>query len=100
MQQQSPHKTFIEVPPAGQGATCRSCGHCPWMAVNRLQNLEQSLLTSNNEILLDAEIIAKAKIPLQRMLDFSYGYQKSEINFHVESPFWFNRKGTTVHEHS
>lgn len=21
------------------------------------------------------------------MLDFSYGYQKSEINFHVESPF-------------
>nr|WP_244897197.1 hypothetical protein [Candidatus Coxiella mudrowiae] len=36
---------------------------------------------------MDAEIIAKAKVPLQRMLDFSYGYQKSEINFHVESPF-------------
>ena len=74
MQQQSPHKTFIEAPTAGQGATCRSCGHCPWMAMNTLLHLEQSLLTGNNEILLDTNIIAKAKVPLQRMLNFSYGY--------------------------
>lgn len=89
MQQKSPHKTFIAAPTAGQGATCRSCGHCPWMAMNTLLNLEQSLLIGNNEILLDAEIIAKAKIPLQRMLDFSYNYRKSEkINFHVNSPLF------------
>lgn len=86
MQQKSPHKTFIEAPPTEQGATYRSYGYCPWMAMNTLQNLEQYLLTGNNEILLDAEIIAKAKVPLQRMLDFSYGYQKSEINFDVDPP--------------
>lgn len=71
MQQKSPHKTFIEAPTAGHGATCQSCGHCPWMAMNNLQCLERSLITGNNEIMLESEIIAKAKIPLQRMLDFS-----------------------------
>ncbi|MBW5802403.1 quinolinate synthase NadA [Coxiella endosymbiont of Ornithodoros amblus] len=72
MQQLSPHKTFIEAPTAGHGATCRSCGHCPWMTMNNLQSLEQSLITGSNEIVLDSEIMAKAKVPLQRMLDFSY----------------------------
>ena len=71
MQQKSPHKTFIVAPTAGHGATCQSCGHCPWMAMNNLQHLEQSLMTGNNEIMVESEIIAKAKIPLQRMLDFS-----------------------------
>ena len=86
MQQQSPHKTFIKAPTAGHGATCQSCGHCPWMAMNTLLNLEKSLLTGNNEILLDTNIIAKAKVPLQRMLNFSYNYRNSEeINFHAES---------------
>lgn len=73
MQQKSPQKKFIEAPTAGYGATCQSCGHCPWMAMNNLQCLEQSLITGNNEIILKSEIIAKAKIPLQRMLDFGDG---------------------------
>jgi quinolinate synthase len=72
MQQASPDKTFIEAPTAGHGATCRSCGHCPWMAMNTLMQLEQSLITGNNEILLSADIIAKARISLQRMLDFGH----------------------------
>ena len=72
MQKLSPQKIFIEAPTAGHGATCQSCGHCPWMAMNSLLHLEQSLITGDNEIVLDEEIIAKAKIPLQRMLDFSY----------------------------
>jgi len=71
MQQLSPHKIFIEAPTAGHGATCRSCGHCPWMAMNTIKQLEQTLLKEDNEILLDPAIIAKARIPLQRMLDFS-----------------------------
>nr|WP_305803596.1 quinolinate synthase NadA [Coxiella endosymbiont of Amblyomma americanum] len=70
MQQQSPCKTFIKAPTAGEGATCRSCGYCPWMAMNTLLDLEKSLLTGDNEILIDADIIDKARIPLQRMLDF------------------------------
>ena len=70
MQQLAPDKTFIEAPTAGRGATCRSCAHCPWMALNALQNLKETLLSGNNEILLAPELIEQAAIPLQRMLDF------------------------------
>ena len=34
MQQASPDKQFLEAPTAGSGATCKSCAHCPWMAMN------------------------------------------------------------------
>ena len=70
MQRLSPEKTFIEAPTAGEGATCRSCAHCPWMAMNDFNNLEVSLSGSNNEVLIDPVIIEKARIPLQRMLNF------------------------------
>lgn len=78
MQQLSPNKILIEAPTAGHGATCQSCGHCPWMAMNNLQNLKQSLIAGSNEIVLDSEIITKAKVPLQRMLNFSYDHKKYE----------------------
>ena len=32
-----PGKTFIEAPTAGNSATCKSCAHCPWMAMNGLR---------------------------------------------------------------
>ncbi|OGO91592.1 MAG: quinolinate synthase [Coxiella sp. RIFCSPHIGHO2_12_FULL_42_15] len=71
MQQYSPQKTLIEAPTAGVGATCRSCGHCPWMAMNTLDILERSLMVESNEIIIAADIMEKARKPLQRMLDFS-----------------------------
>jgi len=71
MQQASPHKEFMEAPTAGKGATCRSCAHCPWMAMNALENLALALETDSPEVLVDAELIPKALIPLQRMLDFA-----------------------------
>ncbi len=70
MRQASPDKEFIEAPTAGHGATCRSCGHCPWMAMNTLDSLEKRLLEATSPIELSPEIIAKARLPLQRMLDF------------------------------
>ncbi len=70
MQQLSPHKTFIEAPTAGSGATCRSCAHCPWMAMNGLENLHDCLLEGRNEVLVDAGLRERALIPLRRMLDF------------------------------
>lgn len=70
MQQASPEKIFLEAPTAGHGATCRSCAHCPWMAMNSLENLEASLRNGSNEILLDADIIEKARVPLRRMVEF------------------------------
>lgn len=70
MQQLSPNKTFIEAPTAGEGATCHSCAHCPWMAMNRFDNLEVALCEGVNEIFLDKTIIEKARVPLKRMLAF------------------------------
>lgn len=70
MQQASPNKLFIEAPTAGVGATCRSCGHCPWMAMNSLANLERSLISGNTEIHLPYDLIEKAKISLTRMINF------------------------------
>jgi quinolinate synthase len=71
MKQASPHKEFMEAPTAGNGATCRSCAHCPWMAMNALENLAQVLETDSPEVLVDADLIPQALIPLQRMLDFA-----------------------------
>ena len=70
MRKEAPNKRFIEAPTAGQGATCKSCAHCPWMAMNQLRELKESLARGNNEILVDPDIGRRAMIPLQRMLDF------------------------------
>ena len=66
-----PDKILLEAPTAGSGATCRSCAHCPWMAMNGLDNLESCLETGLGEIEIDASIRTGALIPLQRMVDFS-----------------------------
>jgi len=71
MKQAAPDKILLEAPNAGFGATCQSCAHCPWMAMNSLQNLASTLEQGNNEIHIDAKIREKALIPLQRMLDFA-----------------------------
>ena len=65
-----PNKTFIEAPTAGDGATCRSCAHCPWMAMNELETLALALENGTGEVLVDPEIGKRAMVPLQRMLDF------------------------------
>ena len=71
MQQAAPGKEFIAAPTMGEGATCRSCAHCPWMAMNGLHNLLQVLETGNNEIFVDEDIRVKALRSTQRMLDFA-----------------------------
>ncbi|RTE87769.1 MULTISPECIES: quinolinate synthase NadA [Gammaproteobacteria] len=73
MQQLSPNKSFIEAPTGGHGATCRSCAHCPWMAMNGLAAIEQALVSGGkeHEIHVDPAVAEKAMIPLNRMLDFS-----------------------------
>jgi len=71
MQQSAPGKTFYEAPTVGIGATCESCAHCPWMAINTLENLVSSLETGSNEVHVDPEIGKQAMVAVQRMLDFS-----------------------------
>jgi quinolinate synthase len=71
LQQQVPDKEFIIAPTAGTGATCRSCAHCPWMAMNALDNLADSLEFGRNEVHVDPAIGERAMLPLKRMLDFA-----------------------------
>ncbi|MGO2356504.1 MAG: quinolinate synthase NadA [Marinomonas foliarum] len=70
MKQASPNKRFIEAPTAGSGASCRSCAHCPWMALNSLEMLRDALKNNSGEIHISEETRVKALHPLQRMLNF------------------------------
>ncbi|MCD8521229.1 MAG: quinolinate synthase NadA [Saccharospirillaceae bacterium] len=73
MQQAAPDKLLIEAPTAGNGATCRSCAHCPWMAMNGLQNIRNVLIHADQEILIEEGLRQRAVISLQRMLNFNKG---------------------------
>ncbi len=70
MRQLAPGKTLIEAPTAGNSATCKSCAHCPWMAMNALQGLVSCLETGGGEVRVDEVVRVKALGCIQRMLDF------------------------------
>jgi quinolinate synthase len=70
MQQAAPNKELIIAPTAGEGATCKSCAHCPWMKMNQLKNLSEIFEQTDNEIFVEQSIIDKAMIPLTRMVNF------------------------------
>jgi quinolinate synthase len=78
MKAAAPGKIFIDAPTAGNSATCKSCAHCPWMAMNGLQNLAEVLESGRNEIHVDPEIGRKATVCIDRMLDFAAA-QKANV---------------------
>ncbi|EPM2312891.1 quinolinate synthase NadA [Escherichia albertii] len=73
MQQAVPDKVLLEAPTAGQGATCRSCAHCPWMAMNGLQAIVEALEQggSKHEVHVEEMLRERALVPLNRMLNFA-----------------------------
>ncbi len=71
MAQRAPGKRLLEAPTAGSGATCKSCAHCPWMAMNNLPLLEKGLIAQDQEILVPKDLAECALKPLQRMLNFN-----------------------------
>ncbi len=79
MQQLCPDKEFFEAPTAGEGATCRSCAHCPWMAMNGLHEIEQALLNpEGREVFVDMSLRDGALKSLDRMLKFNAELSKSK----------------------
>jgi len=74
MKQLAPGKHLIEAPTAGEGATCVSCAHCPWMGMNSLQNLAEVLETGGEEIIIDQDLCEQAVKPIKRMLEFAKGH--------------------------
>lgn len=74
----NPGKTFIEAPTAGNGATCKSCAHCPWMAMNGLAGLARVLETGEGEVHVDPALGLRARVPIDRMLAFTAGLKKGQ----------------------
>ncbi|TYK64532.1 quinolinate synthase NadA [Colwellia echini] len=72
MQQLCPDKEFYAAPTAGEGATCKSCAHCPWMAMNGLKAIEEALLDpAGKEVFVDMSLRDGALKSLDRMLTFN-----------------------------
>ena len=71
MKQAAQGKKFIEAPTGGVGATCMSCAHCSWMAMNGLENLANSLEHGHNEIFIDEAVRQQALKSVTRMIDFA-----------------------------
>src|SRR5712692_3276374 len=79
MKQAAPGKIFLEAPTVNVGASCKSCGHCPWMAMNGLHNLAEVLASGRNEIFVEEAIRRKAVVSINRMMEFA----KQRLGTHV-----------------
>ena len=67
MQKNNPQKTFHIV---NTMESCH-CNDCEYMKKNTLENIHQTLLEEQPELLLDADTVKKAKNPILRMLEMS-----------------------------
>lgn len=78
MRQVAPGKIFIAAPTSSEQATqCESCARCAWMEMNVLEKVAHVLETGNNEVQVPADLAARARIPIQRMLDFAATLKKN-----------------------
>jgi quinolinate synthase len=68
MEKAAPGKTFIGVP--GGDGNC-NCNMCPYMALNTLEKLYVALRDLEPRIELDAELMDRARVPLERMLEMA-----------------------------
>ena len=74
----NPDKVFYEAPTAGNSATCKSCAHCPWMAMNSLAGLAHVLETGANEVQIDSAQGLLARRPIDRMLAFTAAQKQAQ----------------------
>lgn len=68
MQKQSPDKTFIPAPPDNMCA----CNDCPYMKLNTLEKLYLCMEYEEPEIIMDENLLAASKKPIERMLEISH----------------------------
>jgi quinolinate synthase len=71
MRQLAPHKVLIEAPTAGDSATCKSCAHCPWMAMNSLTDILHCLEHESGEVFVAEPTRQEALNCIERMLTFT-----------------------------
>jgi quinolinate synthase len=70
MRQLAPGKVLIEAPTAGSSATCKSCAHCPWMAMNDVQGVINCLESGTGEVAVPEPTRVRALGCIERMLAF------------------------------
>jgi quinolinate synthase len=68
MEKAAPDKSFIGVP--GGDGNC-NCNMCPYMALNTLEKLYVALRDLQPRIELSPEVMEKARVPLERMLEMA-----------------------------
>lgn len=68
MRKLNPGKTFIPAPPAD--STC-ACNDCAFMKLNTIEKLAACLENMSPAVEVDPEIAAKARKPIERMLELS-----------------------------
>ena len=78
MRQLAPGRTLIEAPTAGASATCKSCAHCPWMAMNALQGVVACLEHGQGEIEVPEPVRSRAAACIERMLDFVKAHPQAQ----------------------
>ncbi|MBQ8708231.1 MAG: quinolinate synthase NadA [Succinivibrionaceae bacterium] len=74
LRQACPDRELIIAPTFGEGATCKSCAHCPWMAMNGIHEILKALTAddaSGFEVQVDDAVREGALKSLDRLLDFS-----------------------------
>jgi len=79
MRQLAPGKTILEAPTAGDSATCKSCAHCPWMAMNMLGGVIDCLETGSGAIEVPEPTRRRAMVPVERMLAFVAAHPESLV---------------------
>jgi quinolinate synthase len=67
MEKHAPSNTYIPLPPE---AAC-SCNECPYMKLNTMEKLYLCMKNRSPEITLSPDVIEKALVPLQRMMEMS-----------------------------
>lgn len=67
MQKASPDKVFIPAPPNNSCA----CNDCPYMKLNTLEKIYISLKYEQPELVMNKELMVKAKAPILKMLELS-----------------------------
>ena len=70
MKKRSPGSIFYDVPGISGGA-CISCNTCSYMKLNTLQKIYECMKNKSPAIELDADLIVRARKPLDRMLEMS-----------------------------
>jgi quinolinate synthase len=68
MKKENPEKTYIPVPPID--STC-GCSECAFMKLITLEKILNCLKNENPEIIIEREILIKARKPILRMMEIS-----------------------------